>query len=185
MSYVEDNLMPNERVLLNAKVSHTIFITPIFCLIVGLIILGYAIQWNKDANDLSKILTSMYCFAAFVFIIYTLFLVVDAIVTIRTTEFAITNIRLIAKTGFIRRNTIEILLNKVESVSVNQGIHGRILKFGSITITGTGGTRQRFRAIVNPLDVRKKIYQILEYVSKHNDTAVQPSENHTNHRDYL
>ena len=79
-----------------------------------------------------------------------------------TTEFAVTNRRVIAKTGFIRRRTLEILLQKVESVAVYQDILGRLLNFGSVTVTGTGGTRERFRMIVKPSAVRKKINHIIE-----------------------
>jgi uncharacterized membrane protein YdbT with pleckstrin-like domain len=45
---------------------------------------------------------------------------------------------------FIRRNSVELLINKVEGIQVNQGILGRILGFGSITISGTGGTKNPF-----------------------------------------
>jgi len=37
-----------------------------------------------------------------------------------------------------------------------------MLNFGSVTITGTGGTREKFTAIVDPIGVRKKINQIIE-----------------------
>jgi uncharacterized membrane protein YdbT with pleckstrin-like domain len=79
-----------------------------------------------------------------------------------TTEFAVTNRRLIAKTGLIRRQTLEILLSKVESVSVDQNILGRVLNFGTVTVTGTGGTSESFLAIVDPINVRNKINQIIE-----------------------
>ena len=49
------------------------------------------------------------------------------------------------KTGFIRRNSLELLLNKVEGIQVNQGILGRNLGCGSITVTGTGGSKDPFR----------------------------------------
>ena len=101
------------------------------------------------------------CFSGFL-LLYSILLGVQATIVMFTTEFAVTNRRVIAKTGFIRRHTLEILLSKVESVSVNQNILGRLLNFGTVTVTGTGGTRESFRAIVDPIDVRKKINQIIE-----------------------
>jgi uncharacterized membrane protein YdbT with pleckstrin-like domain len=57
-----------------------------------------------------------------------------------TSEFAITNKRAIIKVGWIRRQTIEIHLSKVESVDVVQGVLGRIFGWGTITVIGTGGS---------------------------------------------
>jgi uncharacterized membrane protein YdbT with pleckstrin-like domain len=73
-----------------------------------------------------------------------------------TSEFGITNKRIIVKVGFIRRKSLEILLNKVEGIQVNQGVLGRIMGFGSITVTGTGGTKDPFRTIRAPFEFRKK-----------------------------
>jgi uncharacterized membrane protein YdbT with pleckstrin-like domain len=105
------------------------------------------------------------CFSAFLFL-YSIFLGIQALIVMRTTEFAITNRRVIAKTGFIRRHTLEMLLPKIESVDVRQGILGRMLNFGTVTVTGTGGTRESFRAIAEPIVVRKKINQIIEHYTE-------------------
>jgi hypothetical protein len=37
-----------------------------------------------------------------------------------------------------------------------------LLNFGAVTVTGTGGTKERFIAIANPFAVRKVINQIIE-----------------------
>lgn len=65
-------------------------------------------------------------------------LIISAAIEYYTTELAITNKRVIAKFGLIRRDTIEINLSKVESIQVTQGILGRIFDFGSIVISGAG-----------------------------------------------
>lgn len=77
-----------------------------------------------------------------------------------TTEFAITNKRIIIKVGLIARRTIEMNLAKVESVTVKQGIIGRILGYGNITVIGTGGTDVPFKGISRPLDFRKAFQQL-------------------------
>ncbi|PQA53002.1 PH domain-containing protein [Siphonobacter curvatus] len=71
-------------------------------------------------------------------------------------EFVITNKRLVIKTGFISRETIELNLNKVESIQVDQSIWGRMLGFGTVSIHGTGETRQVFTRISDPLEFRRK-----------------------------
>ncbi len=80
-----------------------------------------------------------------------------------TTEFAVTNKRVIAKTGLIQRNSLDLRLPKIESVEINQGILGRLLGFGTITITGSGGTHQGFKGIADPIKTKRKINQIVEY----------------------
>ncbi len=77
-----------------------------------------------------------------------------------TSEFAITNKRIIIKQGFVSRRTMELNLNKVESVSVDQSIPGRILNYGSITVLGTGGTRERFANLAAPLEFRKRFQEL-------------------------
>jgi uncharacterized membrane protein YdbT with pleckstrin-like domain len=74
-----------------------------------------------------------------------------------TSEFAITNKRVIIKVGLISRRTIELNLQKVESIGVDQGILGRIFGYGTIVIVGTGGTKEPFNAIADPLAFRKAV----------------------------
>jgi uncharacterized membrane protein YdbT with pleckstrin-like domain len=75
-------------------------------------------------------------------------------------EFVITNRRIIIKTGFIARNTFEMNLSKIESVNVDQSVMGRILNYGSITIIGSGGTKETFHKISRPLEFRKAFQEL-------------------------
>jgi len=72
-----------------------------------------------------------------------------------TTELAITNKRVIAKSGLIQRKTMEMFLSKIESVQVDQGILGRIFDYGTVTISGTGMHSAPFADIAKPLEFRK------------------------------
>ena len=73
----------------------------------------------------------------------------------KATELAITNKRIIAKSGIVRRATMEMRLDKIESITVEQGFWGRMLNFGSITIAGTGGDRTPIESITEPLAFQK------------------------------
>lgn len=75
-------------------------------------------------------------------------------------EFAITNRRVIIKTGLINRKTFEMNLSKIESVNVDQSILGRILGYGTIRIVGSGGTKEEFPKIRKPLEFRKKFQEM-------------------------
>ncbi|WP_137917100.1 PH domain-containing protein [Hydrogenophaga sp. 2FB] len=72
-----------------------------------------------------------------------------------TTELAITNKRVIAKTGLISRNTIELNLSKIESIRVDQSIMGRIFNYGSIIVAGAGNPQAPVMGISNPMNFRK------------------------------
>ena len=82
---------------------------------------------------------------------------IAAILQKKTTEMAVTNKRVIIKTGIISRRTIEMNLSKIENIEVNQSIIGRIFGYGIITIVGTGGTHEPFNTVSQPLDFRKAV----------------------------
>jgi uncharacterized membrane protein YdbT with pleckstrin-like domain len=86
-----------------------------------------------------------------------LLLAIGPAIRYTNSEFAVTDKRVLAKHGFIERESIETLLTKVEAIGVDQGIMGRLLGYGSITITGTGGTEESFPKISRPLEFRRQI----------------------------
>jgi hypothetical protein len=63
----------------------------------------------------------------------------------------------LGKVGFIERESDETLLSKVEAIAVDQGVLGRVLGFGTVSITGTGGTQEVFSGISEPLEFRRQI----------------------------
>jgi Bacterial PH domain len=72
-----------------------------------------------------------------------------------TTEIDVTDRRIVFKRGFIRRHTVEMNMDKVESVDVDQSILGRMLDYGDITIRGTG--IEPLRNIDSPLEFRNAV----------------------------
>ena len=73
------------------------------------------------------------------------------------TELSVTNHRVIYKSGFIRRHTVEMNMDKVETVNVDQSILGRILGYGTIHVLGTGQGIEGLRRIAAPIRVRNAI----------------------------
>ena len=68
-----------------------------------------------------------------------------------------TDRRVVYKRGFIKRHTIEMNMDKVESVDVDQSIFGRLLNYGDITVHGTGEGWETLRGIGAPLDFRNHV----------------------------
>jgi hypothetical protein len=47
----------------------------------------------------------------------------------------------------------------VESIGVQQGLVGRLLSYGDLTVTGTGGAREVFRRVRDPIGFRNHVQQ--------------------------
>jgi uncharacterized membrane protein YdbT with pleckstrin-like domain len=124
-SYVDSNLLAQEKVLYRAHTSLW-SLAPMILLGVPLLVL-----------------------------VVGLFFLVAAWIRYRTTEFAVTDRRIIAKTGLVSRRTVEMFLDKVESLNVEQSVPGRVFDYGTVTIRGTGATSETFGNISAPLDLRK------------------------------
>tara|TARA_Y100001970_G_scaffold196252_1_gene238616 strand:- start:3031 stop:3480 length:450 start_codon:yes stop_codon:yes gene_type:complete len=98
-------------------------------------------------------------YLAIALIIYSILeLIVRAIIRL-STEQALTNKRVFRKTGLISRNTDELVLEKIETVAVNQSVFERILNFGDIEFTGTGGVYIRFEYVPDPTAVKRDFEQ--------------------------
>ena len=96
----------------------------------------------------------------FWFVVWTAILFVPAYISYKTSEFTVTDRRLIVKIGFIRRKTHEIFISKLESVGVDQGILDRVFGAGTIVTNGTGGSKQKFSSVARPLQLRSAIQEI-------------------------
>jgi uncharacterized membrane protein YdbT with pleckstrin-like domain len=84
-----------------------------------------------------------------------LLLLATAYIKFKSTELAVTTKRLIVKHGFIRRATMELNIDKVESIHVEQGVTGRMLNFGTLVISGTGTAHAPLIGIADPMAFRR------------------------------
>ncbi len=151
MGYVERNLLPNERVLYKTRLHWILlFVRPSLWVLAGLILA--AALWRVAEPP-----WLWYAGAG----VATIGIVRAAIrfVELKTSEFAVTTTRLIFKVGLIARYTTELLLSKVETVGVTQSLLGRLLNFGDLTVIGTGGTKEVFRGVRDPIGFRNHVQQ--------------------------
>ena len=154
MSYVDKNLMDGEQVFYRARRHWTIFGSAIAFLGVGVALFVGIRVWGPPewAGDVSLIVLALGILAALV-------KAIPAGLDRATSEFAVTNKRVIIKVGWVRRRSLETLLSKVEGIEVNQGICGRVFDYGTIIITGTGGSKETFEQIGAPLLFRRKVQE--------------------------
>jgi uncharacterized membrane protein YdbT with pleckstrin-like domain len=141
MGYVDSNLLPNEHVTYRARLHRIIYLLPVCVLIVALAVALASGSW----------------IAGGILGLIGLLLLVPPWIRSISSEFAVTNKRVLVKVGLVRRHSLELLLQKVEGIGVDQGILGRILGYGTITVSGTGGTREAFRMIAHPLEFRRQV----------------------------
>lgn len=130
--YINSNLTTNERVVQEAKLS---WWSQMIAIIIGVLLLPIGIG------------------ALFI---------IGAIIRMNTIELAATNKRVIAKTGLIRRDVLEVRLDKIESVVVNQSMLGRMLNYGNVMVCGTGGVKNVIPYISNPLDFRCTVNELTD-----------------------
>jgi uncharacterized membrane protein YdbT with pleckstrin-like domain len=162
MSYLKDNLLPNEKVLFTARVHPTVFLRPLVPFIAAWLFVFLAVGLPQDQAISGGAFTGYLLGVGGLLLVLAIVFWLQALIMVLTTRFAVTNKRVIARTGLIRRRTLNILLSKIRSVAVRQDILGNLLDLGTVTVVGTGGTREPFQAIRSPLTLRTDINQIIE-----------------------
>ena len=95
-------------------------------------------------------------------VVVGLIILLSVYIKYKITELAITNKRVISKVGLISRRTIEMNLQKIESIQVDQSVMGRIFNYGSLVISGGGTPQAPIPGISNPMEFRKAFIEAQE-----------------------
>ncbi|MFZ1933722.1 MAG: PH domain-containing protein [Thermoguttaceae bacterium] len=148
-SYAATSLIPGEEILYSGTVSPMIFAAPAVVFIAILLGTVMSMSPSGQISCAGLVITSL-CLVTFPLV------ALGALITFLTTECVLTDGRVIGKTGFLTRNSLELLLAKVEGFAVRQGLMGRIFNYGTVAVTGTGGSRTVFRGIASPLELRRR-----------------------------
>jgi uncharacterized membrane protein YdbT with pleckstrin-like domain len=149
--YIDEILQPGEKVLYSTN-AHWVFYLPA---IAAWLVAAVLVVLSRLTTADSVVLLCLA--AAAVVAIAALYWTVRAWFRRLTTETDVTNRRVVHKTGFIKRRTFEMALDKVESVDVNQSIAGRVLNYGDVTIMGVGEGKETISTIAEPLAFRNSI----------------------------
>lgn len=149
-SYIEQSLMSGEEVVYRTHPHWIIFSTTIgwvAAMLLSLLVLPlYPIGQLSVAGS-----HPFYLLFSFIACAGAIVSGLMSYIQYRTSEYGITNKRVIVKIGFIQRYTFELLLPRIESIQVAQSILGRMLNYGTIIINGTGGGRDAFRNMPAPM----------------------------------
>ena len=149
--YIDEILQPGERVLYSTN-EHWMFFLP--AIAAWIVAVAFLVLWRLVTGDALM----LFCLAlAAIAGLAALYWTATAWFHRWTTETDVTNLRVVHKEGFIKRQTFEMSLDKVESVDVSQSILGRILNYGDVTIRGVGEGAKSISTIASPLAFRNFI----------------------------
>lgn len=174
MGYVDQNLVSSETVTYRGRLHWVILFWPVViaacCAALAFTLLAGAMA----SRDLKHETTGVMAAVGLVLLVVAVVSLAVGVLVRKSAEFAVTNKRVILKTGVVQKRTVEIFLNKIESVGVEEGIGARILGYGTIVLRGTGGTLEPFDKIARPLEFRR---QVQEQISRATERPSPPATN--------
>jgi uncharacterized membrane protein YdbT with pleckstrin-like domain len=138
-SYTDKYLMPGENVVYSTRLHWAVFLPAILWFVVGI-----GLLFKGPVGLLLLVFVGIP-------------VAIASLIARATSEFAVTNKRVLIKTGWIRRHSLETLLTKIESIRVEQSVLGRMLDYGTIVISGTGGSKEPFYKIAAPMMFRRRV----------------------------
>jgi uncharacterized membrane protein YdbT with pleckstrin-like domain len=145
MSYVDTHLLPNETVTYKTTLHWKVYVGPVLLSVlvcVPLIVLALRNEHKLLAGAPALVIVA---------------LLGAAFIRRSSSEYAVTSKRVIAKVGVMQTRSVELMLGKVEGITVTQGLMGKFLGYGDIVITGSGGTKEPFEGIQAPFDFRRAV----------------------------
>nr|WP_129733555.1 PH domain-containing protein [Parabacteroides goldsteinii] len=145
MNYIGKNLQPTEEVKYVAKLHFFLFVQPIILLLIGALLASSP-----------KEISAMTHYAGLLILFFGLVSLVSRTLIKIGSSYAVTNKRVILKTGVISRRAVDLVLAKCEGLHIKQSVLGRIFNFGTITVT-TGGVASSYPFIANPMVFKREI----------------------------
>jgi uncharacterized membrane protein YdbT with pleckstrin-like domain len=169
-SYIDQSLMKDEKVIYRTH-PHWIIFAPTIGWVIAMCASLMVLPLFKIGELTIGNSHPIYLICAYLCLLAATITGVISYTIYRTSEYGITNKRVIVKIGFIQRSTLEILLPRIESIQIFQTILGRILNYGTIVISGTGGSRDAFRTMPNPMRFHLIAQEQAEIQSKLNQSG--------------
>jgi len=161
MPYIQNNLLNNEKIILAVRPHWIIFSSGCWAIAFAIYI-GYFAPHLLDVPIYNR--WDAYYLIAVALGITGCYWLIQAYIAFLTSEYGVTDKRVIMKVGWIRRKSLEIMIEKVEGVLVDQSVIGRIFDYGAVSIIGTGGTTDQFAHIPNPLLFRRTVQQQIDQI---------------------
>jgi uncharacterized membrane protein YdbT with pleckstrin-like domain len=150
VSYLNRVLQPGEQIVYESRLHWLVYLRAIILLAIAIVVLIAAGLAEGKVEAALKILAALIALLA-------VSSGCRAFLRRITTELAVTDHRVIFKSGLFSRHTIEMNRSKVESVDVDQTVLGRLFGYGTVIVRGTGGSLEPMRNISDPIAFRTRI----------------------------
>lgn len=150
MSYIDSTLLAGEHVIYRTRLHWLLFMVPVLfsaCILAP-------IAWFLASGTWSHY--------AWIPLAICAVILLATYIKRQSSDFAVTNKRVMMKVGVFSTRSIELVLNKVEAIAVNQSLMGRIFGYGDIVVTGSGGTKESFSHIQGPLAFRRAVQSVTD-----------------------
>lgn len=155
MSYVTGSLSQGEEIRLRAHLHWHCFVDECFFTLVTIFLFGiYDMVEPALTNPTVK-------FALIGFFILDVLWLLNKWIDVLSIDMVVTNRRVIYKKGFLSLVTSEILISKLEAISIEQSPLGRIFGFANLHFSGTGTAHVTFYDIAKPNKVKSEIEYIV------------------------
>ena len=165
MSYITKSLVPGETLLFETRHHWVVLIGPVLLSLLlgvpGALILADAVAEKNGSGvpQLNSIGPEPLAAIGAALLLVALIIFAYGLAKRNATEMAVTNRRVLIKTGMASRRTLDMVLGKVESIAVQETFLGRMLGYGSVVVRGTGGTPESFVMIAHPQQFRHSVQQ--------------------------
>jgi uncharacterized membrane protein YdbT with pleckstrin-like domain len=166
MSYVDRNLVSGETLLYRTRHHWLVLLGPVIgglvLLVPGVALLIEAISLrgtNGLAIGSSTLSPQTMAVVGAILMVVAIATFSYGVAKRNATEMAVTNRRVLIKTGMASRRTLDMMLSRVESIGVEETTFGRMLGYGSVVVRGTGGTPEPFLMIANPQEFRRAVQE--------------------------
>jgi len=153
MSYIDNNLLPGERIIFRTKKHLILFFVPVLVLILS----SYAVTYMAADELLAQMQWVPW-------VVTGLFWASSGL-NYYFSEFAVTNKRVMMREGFFTRHSNELRLNSVSQVNVDQNLIGQMLNFGTVSINAFGAF-DRYNVISRPGKFQQAVNQQIDQTGK-------------------
>jgi uncharacterized membrane protein YdbT with pleckstrin-like domain len=153
MSYIDNNLLPGERIIFRTRKSKILFIWPLILAILSVMVSNYMMH-----NTILKTVVFAPWVVTGIFWVYSL-------LEYYTSEYAVTDKRVMMREGFFARHANEMRLTAISQVNVDQNLFGMMLNFGTVSINAFGAF-DSYPQISYPFDFQRSVNQQLDLLVK-------------------
>jgi uncharacterized membrane protein YdbT with pleckstrin-like domain len=164
MGYIDGNLLTGERVVFRTRLHWKMLVAPLLFALATLVPVAWVLA-QGTWHPLILVAPGL-----------GLLVLLAAILRRQSSDFAVTNKRVMMKTGVLSTRSVELLLSKIEAIAVHQSLGGRMWGYGDIVVTGSGGTEEMFSNVQSPLELRRAVQSATDArVNGANTRQVGPS----------